>query len=383
MPPASTIQADVRPNLQVEPAPESIDAARQKILDADAKTGKGYAAEVDKELKPTNDLRMQARVERIGKELAAIANAHHLAATWGDKAYSKFDYTFKVVKGTDINAFSLPGGYVYVYDSLVKYVESDDELAGILGHEISHAAFRHVSILQGKVNHASTAWTLPLLLAGVLAHGASGGLTGAMVGQLATQAQASGWSEEAEEAADYGGFQILCLSKYSPVGLLTVMERFAKDERDRPQIDLGIYRTHPPSLARAEALTKDLNDAGVPIRRSLVSSTLRVEPKPGENGVVELWFNGIRLYGFGGNEALSRADAAAERLNLFFDAVPQLYEARIGPDGNIYGRNREIIDVDEADAEANKETKEQLQQDTLKAIRGALYSYAFRIWQRY
>jgi hypothetical protein len=281
-----------------------------------------------------------------------------------------------------VNAFSLPGGFIYVYEGLVKYVESDDELAGVLAHEISHAAFRHVATLQAKESKVS-AITLPLVLIGIFAGGGSGAVGALTLGQLAQQAFGSGWSVEAEQASDYGGFQIMTYGKYNPVGMLTLMERFAKDERDRPQIDWGIYRTHPPSLARAEALTKDLNDAGIPIRRSQVSSSLRVDPKPGEKGTVELWFNGIRLYSFGGADALNRADTAAANLNNFFDAMPQLYEVKVGPDGNIYGRNRLVITINDDDLATSKLTKEVTQQNVLKAIRGALYSYAFRVWQRY
>src|SRR5665213_362870 len=145
----------------------------QGDIDNDEKLGAHYAAQVNKENKFTDDPKMQARVDRIGKELAAIADTHHLIALWGDKRFSPFPYHFKVIQGTDVNAFSLPGGYIYVYEGLVKYCESDDELASVIGHEISHAAFRHVATLTKKSSQLQLL-TLPLILLGILTSGGIG-----------------------------------------------------------------------------------------------------------------------------------------------------------------------------------------------------------------
>src|SRR5207248_3056953 len=134
--------------------------------------------------------------------------------------------TFKVLEGDDINAFSLPGGRIYVYEGLMKFVESDDELAGILAHETSHAAFRHVATMEHKENKLVMA-QIPLIIAAILAH--SPGVMA--VGQGYTQSTTSGWSIEAEKAADFGGFQFMLKSNYNPVAMLTFMERLARKHR--------------------------------------------------------------------------------------------------------------------------------------------------------
>ncbi|MHB8635193.1 MAG: M48 family metalloprotease [Fimbriimonadaceae bacterium] len=356
-----------------------VDASVRERELGDEAMGKKFAAEVAKQTKPTADPQMQARVERIGNELAAIANSHPMIATWGDKRFTPFHYHFTVLKGEDVNAFSLPGGYIYVYEGLVKYVESDDELAGVLAHEISHAAFRHVPTLIKNTQKLNLV-TLPLILASIFMGGGQGAALGPLVG-LTTMAIGSGWSVEAEKAADYGGFQILTHSKYNPVGMLTCMERFARDEHMGPAIEWGIYRDHPPSRERAEALTADLEAAHIPIRRSLVCTSYRATVLPSADGLAVIVFDGQRLHGFAGDDALQRADAAVEKLNEFFDVVPELYEARVGPDGNIYGRNRLLITITDADAEAAKMTRAALAEQTLSAVRGALFTYGDRVWQ--
>jgi len=348
----------------------------EKAIAEDEALGKKFAEEVDKKEKQTDDPKMEARIERIGNELAAIANAHHLIATWGDKRFTPFHYHFKVIKGDDVNAFSLPGGYIYVYEGFVKYAESDDEIAGVLGHEISHAAFRHVAILiknSQKLNLIS----LPLMIASIFLGGAPLGV----VTQLTTQAIGSGWSVDAEKAADYGGFQILRHSKYNPVGLLTTMERFTRDERMGPSIEWGIFRDHPPSYARAEAVTGYLKAANIPIRRSLVSTSYRAEVVPSSDGLAVIKFNGQRLHGFAGDDAIQRADASVEKLDDFFDQVPEVFEARLGEDGNIYGKNRLLITITSADADAAKMSRAALAQQSLSAVRGALFTYGDRVWQ--
>lgn len=354
--------------------------AHAEDLKRDAEAGRKYSAEIDKELKPTKNAEYQERVNRIGADLAKIANANAVRVSWGDRRLNPFEYTFKVVQGEDVNAFSLPGGIIYIYDGLVKYAESDHELAGVVAHEISHAAFRHVATLQREANRLSVI-QIPLILAAIFGGGSGAGVGALQVGSLATQAITSGWSQKAEIAADYGGLQYMVLSNYNPTGILTFMERLARDERSRPFIDWGIYRTHPPSQERAQNLITALRAAGVPIRRSQVTTTFRTQVKPGD-GVVELWFAGRRLAGLAGPEALARADAAAVRLDAFFDEVPELFHVQPGEDGLIEGKGRPLLEVTADDASAAKMTAPELKERTIRNLRAALFGLAYRIWDR-
>lgn len=352
----------------------------QDDMKTDREVGKKYAAEVDKELKATKDKAMQERVERIGKEMAAIANATHANASWGDKRMNTFDYTFKVVEDKDVNAFSLPGGYIYVYDGLLKFAESDDEIAGVLAHEIAHAAFRHVATLQREQSKL-TSIQLPLILLAIFTGGASAAGTAIQGSSLLNQAVGSGWSVKAEQAADYGGFQYMLKSKYDPTGMLTFMERLAVKERQSPLgFELGIFQTHPPSRERADALMARMRTANLPIRRSKVASSFRVESKPAADGTVQLTFGGRPLVLLAGADATSRAGEAVERLNTFFDSLPEVYEVKVGEDGEILGRRENLITLTEADAAAGKSTLDSLQTTTLGRIRNALFNIGYRVW---
>ncbi len=93
--------------------------------------GRDYAKEVEKTSKMSTDAALLARVQRVGAVLAKIANEQEVPAGYGSSKIIKFNYQFKVIEDNDVNAFSLPGGFVYVNTGLLKFVESDDQLAGV------------------------------------------------------------------------------------------------------------------------------------------------------------------------------------------------------------------------------------------------------------
>jgi len=366
---------DAQPSIA---AAQPADAGQQRDIESDKNLGKKYSEEIDKELKLSEDKVMIERVQRIGGELALIANETLTPVIWGDKRLNRFEYTFKVVNEKDVNAFSLPGGTIYVYEGLVKYIESDSELAGVLAHEIAHAALRHVAALQREQSKIS-AVQIPLIIAAVLTGKGGEAL---MATQLTTQAISSGWSVKAEQAADLSGFTYMVRSKYNPVGMLTMMERLAKDERAAPVVDWGIYRTHPPGRQRADALTEYLRTANIPLRRSEVTTSFRTSVSAADNGRVTVSFGNRAIVSFAGEEALKRADEAALRLNTFFDEDPELFQVGIGEDGTVVGLRRPLFQLTPGDAEAAKVPFDELKRTTVGGIRTVLYGLSYRVWNR-
>ncbi|MFI5386670.1 MAG: M48 family metalloprotease [Fimbriimonadales bacterium] len=375
-PPASGAQTQTLP-----PKLSKDEQQHQKDIAYDIDLGKKFVIEVEKTEKISENKEYQDRVNRIGQEIAAIAQTTQVDEIWGDKRLNKYNYTFKVLKGPDVNAFSLPGGFIYVYEGLVKYAESDDEIAAVLAHEITHAEARHIATLAHDQQKAQ----LPALIAiaaAIISRNPDFIGVAILGGTNAVQAFTSAWSVRAEQAADHGGVQYLVHSKYNATAMLTFMERLALDESNNQQIsgvDWGIYKTHPPGRERAAAVLKDLQTYGVPVQRSLVSTRFRTEVQPGKDSGVEIWFNKRKLYTFGGSDALQRADAAADRLNKFFDQEPNLFDVAF--DGkDILGKRSPLIDVLPADALAEKTSTDEIGAKAVGAIKGSLYNYAFNVW---
>ncbi len=356
----------------------------QDDLKSDVEVGAKYAVEVEKQSKFTTDTDMIKRVQRVGAEMADIANQTHSIATWGDTRFNTFNYTFKVIQKDEPNAFSLPGGYVYVQTGLLKFIESDDELAGVLAHEISHAKFRHIATLQ-REQSKMTMLSLPVIIAAIMTSGganAGAAITGTSI--LST-AVGNGWSVKAEQAADYGGIQLMVKSKYNPTGMVTVMERLALVENSQPQYSstLGIFRDHPPSKERADAMLQKLKQYNIPVERSKVSTSFRAIVKPDDKiaGAVVITFDGRNLLSFAGNNALTRADEAAVKLNTFIDSSPATFEVATGMDGVILGGTQKLLQFTPEDAVAQGKSVAELQRLAVLNIRGALYMVAIRIWE--
>jgi predicted Zn-dependent protease len=268
-----------------------------------------------------------------------------------------------------VNAFSIPGGNIYVNEGLIHFVESDDELAAVLAHEVSHAAFRHYATIQ-KDSALINALSLPLLVATILAK--SDATYGAMVAaNMAGQSFVSGWSVDAETAADYGAVQYLAKSAYQPVAVLSFMERLARRDVMTTRSDWTIYTTHPPSELRAHRVLSFLRKVGAPVKRSLVSSSLRARAEA-KDDAAELWFGKTRLVTFRGPAAASRATEAVPRLNELLDQVPEMYQVTSSPDGTFLGKGKLLFQVGPDDAADHR----QAVQATAAALRQAVFAAA-------
>lgn len=356
-----------------------LDKRHQDDIARDTEMGRKYSLEVAKQEKFSENADYIAKIDKMGAELSEIARTNQVEVSWGDKRLNPFTYTFKVIKGDDVNAFSLPGGFIFIYEGLIKYTESDHELAGVMAHEIAHASFRHVATLQREQSRLS-AITLPLILIGIMAGATEGGLGAFQLGNLIGQAKGSGWSLQAEDSADYGGFQYMRKSKYNPVGMLTFMERLARDERGRANIDWGIYQTHPLSRERATNLFNYLVRDGIPVKRSQVTKTFSTEVKPGDaEGVVELWFAGRKLVSLAGSNALERADQASETLDAFFDEAPEIFNVT-ADEGKILYKRTPILELTLEDAEAAKTNMATFSDQVLRSVKASLFTLGFRIW---
>jgi predicted Zn-dependent protease len=333
-------------------------------------------------LKLVSDPKILGRVETIGKKIAAYVNATPLEATYGAINKTPYDYHFFVVDDPDINAFSLPGGYIYVNKGLMNTVESDDELAGVLGHEIIHAAHHHVAKLQHEQSKINTQMALGLLAA-VLARIPTPDMANAMTGiQLIALQKVNGYGQSAEQDADRAGVIAMQKSGYNPTGMLTFMERLARDERSRPDVEQGIFRTHPPSQARANAITAEIKEMGLPINRREVTNDLKVAirqvavNKDAQGKTVDLTASEVTLDGKPIFRTLSadRAKATADSLNSLLDMDLQIYD--ITRKGNVVlCKGKPVVTVDPEDANLSGTTNdpELIATQTYKTLRTALF----------
>ena len=192
--------------------------------------------------KRVNNARLQAYVNNIGQQLARQSHRKGIK------------YTFTVLEDPAVNAFALPGGYIYVTTGILSYLNSEAELAGVLGHEIGHVTAKH-GVKQQSAGVASS------ILLSVLAKQAGG--TGNEFGNL-NKALLSGYGREHELQADKLGAEYIARIGYAPknmidvVGVLKSQEEFAKAQARRegrqPRAYHGVFASHPRNDTRLQKI---------------------------------------------------------------------------------------------------------------------------------
>jgi len=197
--------------------------------------GQGFDLAARQRLALISDPEVVAYVTRVGGTIAATLEP------------SYFDYQFAVVRDPRINAFAVPGGWVYVHGGLLAAAKSDDEVAAVLGHEIGHVHAHHIVRQQEKTSVLSYASLLGMLI-GVV-QPAAGALTSA-----ASQAVALQYQRDFEQEADYLGARYMQAAGYDPRAMLDFFKQLSDQQRLSPSLAPPYLQTHPMSDERLNHL---------------------------------------------------------------------------------------------------------------------------------
>ena len=206
--------------------------------DKEVQMGTAIDKQVEEEYKMAEDPLMQKRVEDIGKRIVAVCDRKDI------------EYHFKVLEDEEVNAVSLPGGYVYIFKGLIEKVSSDDELAGVIGHEVGHIVARH-SIKKLQAQQLYT-----LLMIATAASSQSGQVASAA--DLAFTQIMLGYSREDELLADQLGTRYAKLAGYNPQGMITFLTKLQDLNRRRPLQPINYFKTHPYVPDRVRIVKQEL-----------------------------------------------------------------------------------------------------------------------------
>lgn len=194
--------------------------------------GQSAAKELEGRYGVWTDPAQSARVAEIGGRLAAVSERTDLT------------YRFKILNDPTVNAVALPGGFVYLFRGLLPIVQSDDELAFVLGHEIGHVVAKHgVKRLEGAI--------LATILIRVVLRDQPDAQTGAAVLQLLLD---RGFSREQELESDRRGVTYMARAGFRPAAALDLIRKFLTLQKESASPLERLLATHPLWQERYETL---------------------------------------------------------------------------------------------------------------------------------
>jgi len=361
----------------------------KKQMANEVKQGQDAASDIAKQVaaddaarkdKKEMDPALLDRVNRIGQRLALTVNTTRYPAEYGNDTVFPFVWHFHILEDKEVNAFSLPGGQVYINTGLLKTVRSDDELAGVLGHEMTHSAHHHIQSLsheQSKMSSEMIAGLLAAIIAkvpprdiGNLAQGVSYTQMGIMNIK---------YSQQAERDADHGGTIVMQKAGFNPVAMLTFMQRLGDFESFGPQIEAGILRNHPPAPERVALITEELQQMNVPVTVSAVrqvTNAPHASAHPAADGGQDIVFASSTLPTLADPDG-SRVRAIVTKFNTLLDSGLMLYQVGYSGD-KVLVSDQPLITITPADVALHPgETPEALAKAAGSALRNGIYAQTF------
>src|SRR5499426_358094 len=195
-------------------------------IEKEVAIGRQLSAEVDRSSKIINDPIVTEYINRVAQNIVLHSD-------------SKVPFTIKVVDSQEVNAFALPGGFLYVNRGLLEAADNEAEVAGVIAHEISHVAARH-GMEQSSKGELLNYLSIPLIF--------FGGIGGYAIRQglgLAVPLTFLKFSRGAEKEADRLGAQYMWAAGYDPNALITFFEKLQAKNKKKPGTLSKLFSTHP------------------------------------------------------------------------------------------------------------------------------------------
>lgn len=214
----------------------------------EVEAGRQLSREIEQKVRLLQDPAITDYINRVGQRLAAVSD------------WREIRYHFKVVDAKEVNAFALPGGYIYVHKGLLEAAANEAELASVLGHEVGHVAAHHPAA------QLSMAYGAQLIASALL--GQNPALWGQMAAQILGGAGLAAYSRSQELEADALGIRYLARAGYDPRASTAFLEKLLALHRREPGALERFFASHPPTserLAQARRLAARIRLAGTPI----------------------------------------------------------------------------------------------------------------------
>ena len=204
--------------------------------DKEVKIGETIAPQIEAQFTVLTDVDANERVERILERIVAVCDRKDLV------------YFIKILDEDPVNAVSLPGGYIYVFRGLIEKADSDDELAGVIAHEVGHITARH------SVKRMQGAYAAMLLQ--IASTQTSGQVAGGV--NLALNSLFMEYSQADEFEADRLGVKYLKKAGYDPEAMVAFLQKLKAESEREPLRRYSYWKTHPNLSQRISVVKQSI-----------------------------------------------------------------------------------------------------------------------------
>jgi predicted Zn-dependent protease len=204
--------------------------------------GQEYAQQINAQLPIVQDPEVNRYINVLGDSISRLTSRGDL------------DWHFFIVDSKEVNAFAVPGGFVYVNRGLIERADKMDEVAGVLGHEIGHVVRRHTVKQMEKAQGANVGITLACVLTGVC----NSQVAGAAI-QIGGGALFARFTRQDEAEADQEGFNNVVRAGISPEGMVSMFRKLLEERKSRPAGVEAWFITHPLEEDRIAAIQARMN----------------------------------------------------------------------------------------------------------------------------
>jgi len=218
--------------------------------------GAEYAAQINAQLPIVQDAEINRYVNVLGDSISRLADNRGI------------DYTFYVVNAREINAFAVPGGFIYVNRGLIERTQNLSQLAGVLGHEIGHVVRRHSVKQMEKAQGAN----IGLVLGCTLINVCGGDLANAAI-QIGGSALFAKFSRDDEREADQEAVKNVIRAGIHPRGIPEMFQILLNERSRNPSAVEGWFATHPGEDDRIRETSASINTVDPAILATLTTNT--------------------------------------------------------------------------------------------------------------
>ncbi len=211
----------------------------------DVEMGREVAKQAERELSILNDRQATTYIDALGKQLAAHAPGGE-----------KYPFQFKIVNDKAINAFALPGGFVYINRGAIEAADNEAQIAGVMAHEIGHVVLRHGT---NQVSKAYLAQAPLSILGGVLGSNSVGSVLAQLGVGFAANSIFLKYSRDAERQADLMGTQTLYDTGYDPKAMVQFFEKIQAESKGRAS---EFFSDHPNPENRISSVQHEIEKLG-------------------------------------------------------------------------------------------------------------------------